>query len=75
MTGMRLIGHFVASALFGSAVLAGFAVHRSAKYLGIRKLVPNWQSWETGKRFPMGFPLSMTLLFYLVLVAAYRSPG
>ena len=26
MTGMRLIGHFVACALFGSAVLAGFAV-------------------------------------------------
>ena len=25
MTGMRLIGHFVACALFGSAVLAGFA--------------------------------------------------
>ena len=61
--------------LFASCLLAGFAVHRAAKFLGLRKLLPHWQSWQTGKRFPMGFPLSMTLLFYLILVATYRAPG
>lgn len=61
--------------LFASCLLAGFAVHRIAKYTGLRKFVPTWQSWDSGKRFPMGFPLSMTLLFYLMLVAFFRSAG
>lgn len=61
--------------LFASCLLAAFAVHRVAKYAGLPKMVPDWVSWQSGKRFPMGFPLSMTLLFYLLLVAIYRAPG
>lgn len=60
--------------LFASCLLAGYVVHRVAKHSALRKFVPDWQSWETGKRFPMGFPLSMTLVFYLVLVVIYRTP-
>lgn len=61
--------------LFASCLLAGYAAHRIAKYAGLRRLVPEWQSWQSGKRFPMGFPLSMTLLFYLLLIAIYRAPS
>ena len=47
-------------------IMGGFAVHRLAKYTKLRKLAPDWKSWSTGKKFPMGFPLSMTLLVYLL---------
>ena len=57
--------------LFASCLLAGLVTHRIAKYTPIRRAVPDWESWED-KRFPKGFPLSMTLVFYLVLVAIYR---
>ncbi|MFN3663307.1 prepilin peptidase [Yoonia sp.] len=59
-------------ALFAACLLAGFATHRIVKHSPLRGLVPDWQSWSSGKRFPMGFPLAMTLLFYLFLVAFYR---
>lgn len=61
--------------IFASCLLAAFAVHRIVKYTPLRKLFPDWKSWHTGKRFPMGFPLSMTLVFYLGLVAVYRAGG
>jgi len=54
--------------LFSFCLVAGFVTHRIAKYTPVRKLVPHWESWSTGKRFPMGFPLAMTLVFYLILV-------
>lgn len=58
--------------LFAACLLAGYATHRLARISPIRKMTPEWESWTTGKRFPMGFPLSMTLLFYLLYVAVYR---
>lgn len=61
--------------VLASCLLAGYVVHRIAKYGGLRKLVPHWESWHSGRRFPMGLPLGMTLLFYLLLVAIYRTPG
>lgn len=57
--------------LFASCLLGGLAAHRLAKYTPLRRVVPHWASWED-KRFPKGFPLSMTLVFYLVAVAIYR---
>ena len=48
--------------------VTGYTTHWLAKRSPIRKLVPNWASWTSGNRFPMGFPLAMTLVFYLVLV-------
>lgn len=58
--------------LLAACLLAGYATHRLARISPIRRMTPDWESWDTGKRFPMGFPLSMTLLFYLLLVATYR---
>ncbi len=58
--------------LLTACLLAGYATHRLARISPLRRMTPDWESWETGKRFPMGFPLSMTLLFYLVIVAIYR---
>lgn len=55
--------------LFSACLLAGFVTHRLAKMSPIRNMVPHWTSWEAGRRFPMGFPLGMTLVFYLIAVA------
>ncbi len=53
-------------------LLAGFVTHRIAKYSPLRTLVPDWESWRSGKRFPMGFPLAMMLVLFLgQLIWAY----
>ncbi|MFG5383852.1 prepilin peptidase [Yoonia sp. R2-816] len=57
--------------VFAACLIASLIVHRLAKHTPIRAQVPHWKSWED-KRFPKGLPLSMTLVFYLLLVAAYR---
>ena len=59
-------------ALLAATMLSGLLTHRLAKYSPLRRAVPHWQSWEDGKRFPLGFPLSMTLVLYLLIVAIYR---
>ena len=58
--------------LMCAALLFGVATHRIARASFGPRLAPDWQSWKSGRRFPMGFPLSMTLLGYLALVAASR---
>ena len=55
--------------LFGLTAIVGIAGHRLAKVTPLRKLVPNWESWERTKDFPMGLPLAATLLIYLCFVA------
>ena len=54
-----------------ACVIAGFLMHRLVKHTSLRRAVPNWESWHTGNRFPMGFPLAMTLVAYLVLAIIY----
>lgn len=58
--------------IFAGCVLAGFLTHRLVKHTPLRKMVPDWKSWHTGNRFPMGFPLGMTLVAYLVLAITAR---
>jgi len=58
--------------LFAACLLAGFVAHRIARASPIRKAVPHWESWTAGRRFPMGFPLGMTLVFYLLIVLLTR---
>ena len=53
--------------IFAASVLAGYITHRLVKHSPLRRLVPDWKSWHVGNRFPMGFPLGMTLVFYLML--------
>ncbi|WP_187429979.1 hypothetical protein ROLI_026080 [Roseobacter fucihabitans] len=56
-------------ALLAAALLAAVLTHRIARHTPLRKLAPHWQSWEQGKKFPMGFALGMTLALYLILGA------
>ncbi|MCY4181247.1 MAG: prepilin peptidase [Litoreibacter sp.] len=56
-------------AILGISALFGFISHRIARETPIRNLVPHWESWERKKDFPMGYPLALTLLVYLILAA------
>lgn len=53
--------------IFTGCLIAAFVTHRIAKYSPIRRLVPHWESWTTGKRFPMGLALGAALVVYLVM--------
>ena len=56
-----------------ACVLVGVIAHKIGKHTSLRNLAPNWTSWDQeNKRFPMGFPLGMTLVAYLVAVIVLR---
>lgn len=57
--------------IYAANLLAAFATHRLAKYSPLSRLAPGWQSWNVGKKFPMGFSLGGTLAIYLILVACF----
>lgn len=58
-------------ALFMATLLAAAVTHRGAKYSPIRKLAPQWTSWDQDKKFPMGLALGTSLAFYLILGALF----
>jgi len=58
-------------ALFAACLLAAAATHRGAKYTPLRRLAPHWDSWDRGKKFPMGLALGATLAIYLGLGTLY----
>lgn len=58
-------------ALFAAVLLAAAATHRGAKYTPLRRLAPHWESWDRGKKFPMGLALGATLALYLGLGFLY----
>lgn len=60
-------------ALFAAVLLAAYAAHRIAKFTPLRRMAPHWDSWEQGRKFPMGLALGPTLALYLMLAAAYGS--
>ena len=53
--------------IFAANLLAAVATHRLAKYTPLRRIAPDWQSWDTGWKFPMGLSLGGTLAIYLAL--------
>lgn len=54
--------------LLGTGMFVGYFIHRAARAIGpIRNLVPEWESWHQGKRFPLGFPMGAVLIIYLAL--------
>ncbi|MGB1235588.1 MAG: prepilin peptidase [Planktomarina sp.] len=55
--------------LFCAITLGTLLIHRIARALGAAKLIPSWDSWTSGKRFPMGFPLGLIVMAYLGLSA------
>ncbi len=60
-------------ALFAAVLLAAFAAHRLARATPLRRLAPEWESWERGRDFPMGLALGGTLAAYLGLGAVWGS--
>jgi len=52
-------------------LLAAFLTHRVAARTPLRKLAPDWESWQRKKDFPMGLSLGSTLSIYLGLAAIY----
>lgn len=57
-------------AIFAANLLAAFVTHRIAKYSALRRISPDWQSWDMGWKFPMGLSLGGTLAIYLILGVA-----
>jgi len=55
------------SLIFAANLLASLATHRIIKHSPLRKLAPNWKSWSSGKKFPMGISLGGTLAIYIAL--------
>ncbi len=55
--------------IFAANLLAAFVTHRIAKHSALRRLAPDWVSWDRGRKFPMGFALGATLIIYLTLGA------
>jgi len=53
--------------IISGCLLCAFVAHRIARLTPIRTMTPNWESWTTGNRFPMGFPLSGALIYYLAI--------
>ncbi len=58
--------------IFAASLLAALAVHSLFRFTRLKNIAPDWKSWSAGRYFPKGLPLSMTLVFYLLIVAVYR---
>lgn len=59
------------SVVFAANLLAAWTTHRIAKHSPIRRMVPDWESWNRGWDFPMGLALGGTLTIYLILGSLY----
>ncbi len=59
------------SVIFAANLLAAWTTHRLAKHSPIRRMVPDWESWDQGWDFPMGLALGGTLVIYLALGILY----
>ncbi|WP_372891019.1 prepilin peptidase [Rhodosalinus sp.] len=57
--------------LFAAVLLAAFLVHRLARATPLRRLAPDWESWQRTRDFPMGVALGPTLIAYLALGALH----
>ncbi|EAR52322.1 hypothetical protein OG2516_07592 [Oceanicola granulosus HTCC2516] len=55
--------------LLSGFMLAAYAAHRLARASALRRLAPGWESWTSGRRFPMGLPFGGALATYLVVTS------
>jgi prepilin peptidase CpaA len=54
-------------ALLAASMIAALVLHRIARGIpAIRRMTPDWVSWEQKRYFPFGLALSMIVVFYLV---------
>lgn len=58
--------------LFAASLISALIVHTLFRLTPLKRPVAEWKSWHAGRFFPKGFPLSMTLLLYLVFAAVSR---
>jgi len=58
-------------ALFMATLLAAAVTHRGVKYTPLRKLAPDWTTWDQTRKFPMGLALGPALAIYLILGALF----
>jgi prepilin peptidase CpaA len=58
--------------LFAACLIGGLAVHSLFRFTALKNIAPEWKSWNAGRYFPKGLPLSMTLVFYLLIAAFVR---
>lgn len=56
--------------IFLASMLACWFLHRTAMVTVGRRFAPDWVSWSSGKRFPMGVVFGTALLVYLAVAAA-----
>lgn len=59
--------------ILSANLLAAVVTHRLAKFTPLRRIVPDWKSWDAGRKFPMGLSLGTSLAIYLGLAAAFGS--
>lgn len=52
--------------ILSATIVVSLIAHRIAKYSPLRQLAPDWESWSSGNRFPMGLPLGTGLILYLL---------
>jgi len=53
-------------ALFAAVLLAAFVTHRGlGRVPAVRRMTPDWESWQRGREFPMGLALGSALMLYL----------
>lgn len=61
--------------LFAAILFAAFVTHRIFRAIpAIRPGTEDWVSWTVKRKFPLGFPLGGSLVFYLALGAIYGMP-
>ncbi|MEO1109531.1 MAG: prepilin peptidase [Pseudomonadota bacterium] len=60
-------------AILLATVLGAVATHRLARLTRLRTIAPHWESWDRGKKFPMGLALAGALIMYLILGTVYGS--
>ena len=59
--------------LFAANLLAAYATHRLVRHTALRRLAPDWESWNRGWDFPMGLALGATLAAYIGLGIVFGS--
>ncbi len=59
--------------LFVAFLITAFIAHRIAKHSPLRRMAPDWESWNRKKDFPMGLALGPCLATYLGLGAIMGS--
>lgn len=57
--------------LFMATLLGAFVTHRLIKLSPLRRFAPGWESWDRGRKFPMGLALGPCLALYLIAGALY----